>query len=284
MYTRPFGGRICDACRSMARPERQGLRRGRNDGRAGTKPVEAIFEAVLQSDKAVARQLRAAPDSVRARITQDHLVEMIPHWLYAGDTSLHLAAAALRPDEARLLLRAGADPNAENRRGATPLHYACDPRPRSVVPWSRESQARLIGLLVEHGADLERVDRGGATALHRAVRARSSGAVSQLLALGAQPHCRLGKRGSSPLHLAVQSTGAGGTAGSIDEQLEIIRLLLQRGADPAVADAADRTPRDWARNERILAALGAAAELPAREAGRPAKKTWSGRRRRPTER
>jgi len=214
-------------------------------------------------------------------MSHDHLVEAIPHWLYVGDTSLHLAAAALRLDEARLLLRAGADSNAENRRGATPLHYACDPRPRSVVPWSRESQAMLISLLVEHGADLERADRGGATPLHRAVRARSPAAVGQLLALGAQPHCRLGKRGSSPLHLAVQSTGAGGTRGSMDEQLEIIRLLLQRGTDPAIADAADRTPRDWAKSKRILTALGTDAALPARAKRRPATKAWNGRRRRP---
>ena len=218
--------------------------------------MEAIFEAVLRSAEEVARLIRTAPESCRTRMAQDHLVEAIPHWLYAGDTGLHLAAAALRLDEAWLLLRAGADPNAANRRGATPLHYACDPRPRSAVAWSRESQARLIRLLAEHGADLERPDRGGATPLHRAVRARSSGAVGQLLALGAQPNCRLGKRGSSPLHLAVQSTGAGGTAGSMDEQLEIIRLLLEHGADPTVTDAADRTPRDWARNERILATLG----------------------------
>ncbi len=217
-----------------------------------------MFEAVLQSEQAVARLLRTAPDSVRARMSHDQLVEAIPHWLYVGDTSLHLAAAALRLAVATLLLRAGADPNAENRRGATPLHYACDPRPRSDVRWSREVQTTMIGLLVDHGADIDRADRGGATPLHRAVRARSPGAVRQLLARGAHPHCRLGKRGSSPLHLAVQSTGAGSTAGSLDQQLEIIRLLLQSGADPTVRDAADRTPRDWARNQRILAALGQA--------------------------
>lgn len=219
--------------------------------------MEAIFEAVLQSEQEVARLLRTAPDSCRTRMAHDHLVEAIPHWLYVGDTSLHLASAALRTAEAELLLGAGADPNAANRRGATPLHYACDPRPRSAVPWSRESQVRLIGLLFEHGADLDRADRGGATPLHRAVRARSAGAVGRLLALGARPHCRLGPRGSTPLHLAVQSTGAGGTAGSIDEQLAIIGVLLQHGADPAVADASGRTPRDWASNARLRAALGA---------------------------
>ncbi len=42
----------------------------------------------------------------------------------------------------------------------------------------------------------------------------------------------------------------------MDEQLEIIRLLLEHGANPTVTDAADRTPRDWAsRNERIRATL-----------------------------
>ena len=54
-----------------------------------------------------------------------------PHWLYVGDTPLHLAAASLRGRAARLLLRHGGDPNATNRRRATPLHYACDPRPQS---------------------------------------------------------------------------------------------------------------------------------------------------------
>jgi ankyrin repeat protein len=217
--------------------------------------MEALFEAVLQGEAEVARLLRSAPDACQARISADHLVVAVPHWLYVGDTALHLAAAAIRPGEAALLLAAGANPNAANRRGATPLHYACDPRPRSAVPWSREAQARLIRLLVEHGADLDHADRGGATPLHRAVRARSPGAVGQLLALGARPDCRLGKRRSSPLHLAVQSTGAGGTAGSLQEQLEIIALLLDRGADPGSADAAGRTPRDWATNERLLAAL-----------------------------
>lgn len=217
--------------------------------------MEAIFDAVLQDAKEVERLLRAAPHSCDARMSEDLLIEEIPHWLYVGDTSLHLAAAALRLDEARLLLRAGADPNARNRRRATPLHYACDLRPNSAVAGSRGLQAGLIRLLAEHGADLERVDRGGATPLHRAVRARSPEAVGQLLALGAKPDCRLGKRGSSPLHLAAQSTGAGGTAGAMDEQLEIIRLLLLHGADPAVTDAAARTPRDWARNPRIVAAL-----------------------------
>src|SRR5262247_1953340 len=214
-----------------------------------------IFEAILGSDKAVAQLLRKSPDLSQARVEQDHLVETIPHWLYVGDTPLHLAAAALRTGAAKLLLDCGANANAENRRGATPLHYACDPRPKSGGTWDPAKQEELIELLVQHGSNLEKVDRGGASALHRAVRARSPAAVRQLLKAGARVDIRLGKRGSTPIHLAVQSTGASGTAGAISEQLEIIVMLLRHGADPAAKDARGRSALDWATNERVSAAL-----------------------------
>jgi len=51
--------------------------------------------------------------------------------LYRDDTPLHLAAAGLRYGAARALLAAGTPVNAVNRRGATALHYTCDPRPSS---------------------------------------------------------------------------------------------------------------------------------------------------------
>ncbi len=217
--------------------------------------MDPIFDAVLGSDKEVARLLRKSPDLSQARIGQDYLVETIPHWLYVGDTPLHLAAAALRTEAAKLLLECGASPNAENRRGATPLHYACDPRPKSGGTWNPAKQGQLIELLVQYGAKLDQVDRGGASALHRAVRARSPEAVRHLLKAGARVDVRLGKRGSTPIHLAVQSTGAGGTAGAVSEQLEIIAMLLQHGADPAAKDANGRSALDWATNERVSAAL-----------------------------
>jgi ankyrin repeat protein len=47
----------------------------------------------------------------------------------------------------------------------------------------------------------------------------------------------------------------------LSDQIEIIHLLLQRGADPAVGDAAGRTPKDWARNEKIAKALLAKGSL-----------------------
>ncbi|HKQ75296.1 MAG TPA: ankyrin repeat domain-containing protein [Blastocatellia bacterium] len=217
--------------------------------------MDPIFDAVLGNDKEVARLLRKSPDLSQSRVGQDYLVETIPHWLYVGDTPLHLAAAALRTGAAKLLLESGANANAENRRGATPLHYACDPRPKSGGIWDPAKQGELIELLVQHGAKLEQIDRGGASALHRAVRARSPAAVLQLLKAGARVDVRLGKRGSTPIHLAVQSTGAGGTGGAVSEQLEIIMMLLEHGADPEAKDARGRSALDWATNEQVSSAL-----------------------------
>ena len=189
--------------------------------------MDPIFDAVLKNPDAVARRLRMAPESCRAPIARDHLVASIPHWLYIGDTPLHLAAAAVRTDEARLLLDAGADPNAANRRGATPLHYACDPRPTESATWNRAGQETLIRTLVDRGADLNRADRGGATPLLRAVRARSPGAVRQLLALGADAGVRHARTGVTALDLAQRSSGASGTAGTAAERLEIVELLAR---------------------------------------------------------
>jgi ankyrin repeat protein len=55
----------------------------------------------------------------------------------------------------------------------------------------------------------------------------------------------------------MQSTGAGGTAGTEAEQLEIIALLLEHRADPRAVDARGRTPLEWATSERARAALSA---------------------------
>jgi hypothetical protein len=50
----------------------------------------------------------------------------IAHYAYEGDTALHLAAAAFQRSSVELLVRSGAALDAKNRRRAEPLHYAAD--------------------------------------------------------------------------------------------------------------------------------------------------------------
>src|SRR4029078_765490 len=153
--------------------------------------MEPIFEAVLKNESALSKLLSKSPDLARARAEEDYFVKSIPHWLYLGDTPLHLAAAALRAGSARLLVESGANVNAQNRRGATALHYACDPRPNLGGVWNPEAQAALIELLIQSGANVNAADKGKTTPLHRAVRARSVAAVRSLLERGARVDERL---------------------------------------------------------------------------------------------
>jgi ankyrin repeat protein len=80
----------------------------------------------------------------------------IAHYLYAGDTPLHMAAAAFRRQVAALLVAHGADCRARNRRGAEPLHYAAD-----ANRWDPSAQAETIEYLISVGADPNSLDRSG---------------------------------------------------------------------------------------------------------------------------
>jgi Ankyrin repeat len=48
---------------------------------------------------------------------KDFFFAEIRHYLYAGDTALHMAAAAFQSTIAKLLVEHGAELNAKNRRG-----------------------------------------------------------------------------------------------------------------------------------------------------------------------
>jgi ankyrin repeat protein len=166
----------------------------------------------------------------------------IRHYLYQGDTALHMAAAAYQRDIVELLVAHGADVHARNRLGATPLHYAADMNRRDPG-----AQAKTIAALMSAGADPNVTNRMGVTPLHRAVRTRSSAAVKALLNGGANARKKNGS-GSTPLHLAVQTTGKGGSGSerAREEQVAIIRLLLDAGARISDRDGRGRSVQDSA--------------------------------------
>jgi ankyrin repeat protein len=175
----------------------------------------------------------------------------IAHYMYAGDTALHMAAAAFRRQVAALLVSRAANCRAKNRRGAEPLHYAAD-----ANRWDPIAQADTIDYLIAAGADPNALDRSGVSPLHRAVRTRSFAAVRALVDGGADLRQR-NNAGSTPLHLAVQATGRGGSGSSQarEQQAAIVRLLLARGARVSDRDGRGKDVRQAATGASIKVLL-----------------------------
>lgn len=186
---------------------------------------EAAVERLLGASPLLAKA-RLEEGATRQAAKQNHL-GAIGHYIYAGDTALHVAAAAYRPEIARRLIAMGSDVGARNRRGAEPLHYAADGMPGSPW-WNPAAQAATVACLIDAGADANAVDKSGTTPLHRAVRTRCAGAVHALLKGGANPR-RRNKYGSTPMRLATITTGRGGSGSpqSKAEQIKIARLLVR---------------------------------------------------------
>jgi ankyrin repeat protein len=223
-----------------------------------------LVRAIVSNDAPeVAKLLAASPFLARERLAvgatrgtaRDFYSEEINHYLIAGDTPLHAAAAGYRQDIARVLIKNGANVTAENRRGALPLHYAADGGP-VFRGWNPQAQAEMIAFLLKNGANPNALDKSGVAPLHRAVRQRCPKAVDSLLSNGAAVRLK-NKSGSTPLHLAVQNTGRGGTGSPESKicQREIIELLLKAGANPQDRDARGRTAKQCAQSDWIRALL-----------------------------
>jgi ankyrin repeat protein len=227
----------------------------------GDDHLLALFQAIAAGDSVeISRMIDSsnglATAALRIGATRQDperfFLDDIKHYAYAGDTALHISAAAYHRQTAELVVAKQANVRARNRRGAEPLHYAADGSPNGAN-WNPAAQHSIIEYLIGQGADPNACDNSGVAAVHRAVRTRCSSAVRALLANGADPRL-MNKRGSTPLHLAVQNTGKGdsGTAAARDEQRRIIELLLQHGARPTDPDATGKTvsaaaSSDWIR-------------------------------------
>jgi tankyrase len=121
-------------------------------------------------------------------------------------------------------------------------------------PDPADQRKRILAVL-NAGADIHATDKNGVTALHHAVRFRNVVAVRTLIEQGANVNQACRKSGSTPLHRAVTSTGAPGTAGKHAEVLDIIRLLMEAGADLTVTNKAGWTPVDYVKDDAILSLL-----------------------------
>ena len=112
-------------------------------------------------------------------------------------------------DLVRTCLDAGADPNARNEDGDTPLHIAA---------WNGQTEA--IAALLDAGADPNARNEDGDTPLHIAAWNGQTEAIAALLDAGADPNAR-NEDGDTPLHIAAWNG-----------QTEAIAALIDAGADP----------------------------------------------------
>jgi ankyrin repeat protein len=216
-----------------------------------------LTPAILDDDLGSAKRLLRADAGLATSPFQKPTLYNF-HWIYVGDTPLHLAAAGYRVEIVRLLLEFGADPNAaKNMRKSSPLHYAADGCLASQA-WKPKRQVETLRSLLDHGANIHLQDMNGATPLHRAVRTRSADAVKFLLESGADPTIK-NKPGSTPFHLAVQNTGRGGSGepAAINAQQEIIKAFLSFGLSPSLKNSNGKTVTDSARSGWIREMLTA---------------------------
>ena len=116
--------------------------------------MDSLLTAIIDDDRAKVKRLLKANPSLATRLIEEAKLyqSKIFHWIYIGDTALHLAAAGYRTQIVELLLAAGADPNATaNHRKSGPLHYAADGYITGPV-WDAKKQVKTIQVLLAAGA------------------------------------------------------------------------------------------------------------------------------------
>lgn len=166
------------------------------------------------------RKLVATPGLVHERSTYDL-------------TLLHVLAGRGSLAMVELLLQMGADPNAQNHSGQTPLYWVSNGSPGAYG-------AEVVHVLARHGAYVNAQERlKHCTPLHMAARRGNVQVAAALLDCEADLEAR-DKLGDTPLHRAVKCG-----------KTEMVAFLLERGANAQAEGKGGLTPWQVARGARM---------------------------------
>jgi ankyrin repeat protein/L-ascorbate metabolism protein UlaG (beta-lactamase superfamily) len=127
----------------------------------------------------------------------------------AGVTPLNLTCQGRFPQRLEAILDRGADPALADSFGMTPLHAAA---------WNWNNQPEMVRILLAHGADVNARDHGGRTPIWGAAARGDSESTRMLLDRGAKADVR-SNDGTTAFEDAVEAGHA-----------EVAALLLQAGA------------------------------------------------------
>jgi len=178
---------------------------------AGCMTLMIVFGALALSLAACSKQ----PEKPNAQVQTE-----APS---AASSTLTDAAIKGDPAPAKALIDAGADVNAKDNLGRTPLHTV-----------AFYGHLKLTELLIASGADVNAKDHVGMTPLHAAVLSGGRQEVQLLLDKKADIKAK-SDAGQTALHLAA-ATG----------QPKLSRFLIERGADPASKDSDGKTALSYA--------------------------------------
>lgn len=181
--------------------------------------LEALINGRLET---VQRMLQESPDLARK------------YFYYGGmlSTALHVVAQMDHVEIAVLLIQYGAEVNAKNGQGETPL----------ILARSRP----MVELLVVSGADLYATDEFGKTKLHQAAQYDDHSILEYLLSIGMDVDLPT-SHGMTPLFMAISI-----------ENIEAADLLLAHGANIDKTTNSGLTPLHYAAggwNEKSVAFL-----------------------------
>jgi ankyrin repeat protein len=207
---------------------RDALSDGASVNEADAEGFTALHCATMAKHPQIVRTLLNAGANIRAESTR-------------GTTPFSLAVALEAHEITRIYLEAGIDPNEPLSCGATPLYLACI-----------NGDEQTIAMLLHAGAKVNLASASGSTPLVACVCAadHAPAVTLQLLAAGADINAADNDGFTALMNAAIRN------------EVELVQILLDHGANPQQQNHAGRTARELAEQEQCFETAKMLAAIP----------------------